>query len=143
DNRKASQQFARLTATYLWQLDNRWYIHQQLEGSALKSAAPLLYNEYNRFGGILSLRGFQENSLLAKTQAGLYNEVRYLLASNMYIHTISDLAYYESTDTPDLLYSFGLGFGIQTGGGLFNIIYANGIQSSSDFKMSNAIFHLS
>src|SRR5690554_1193571 len=143
DNRKASQQFAQLTATYLWQLSNRWYIHQQIEGSFLNSATPLLYNEYYRFGGINSLRGFQENSLLAKTQSGLYNEVRYLLAPNMYLHSISDLAYYEGDQINDLLYSFGLGFGIQTGGGLFNIIYANGIQPNTDFKLSNAIFHLS
>lgn len=143
NNRKGSQQFANLEAAYLWQLNNRWYIHQQLEGSLLLSAIPLLYNEYYRFGGINSLRGFQENSLLAKTQVGLYNEVRYLLAPNMYIHSITDAAYYEGDNVNELLYSFGLGFGIQTGGGLFNIIYANGIQPNTDFKLSNAIFHLS
>ncbi len=143
DNRKAAQQFAQLSAEYLWQINNRWYAHQKIEGSVLNSASALLYNEYYRFGGIHSIRGFAENSLLAKTQAGLYNEVRYLLAPNMYLHSITDVAYYESEDTNDLLYSFGLGFGIQTGGGLFNIIYANGVQPNTDFKLSNAIFHLS
>lgn len=143
ENSKTSQQFAQLSASYLWQISNRWYIHQQLEGSVLNSATPLLYNEYYRFGGINSLRGFQENSLLSKTQIGLYNEVRYLLAPNMYLHSITDTAYYEGDDVNDLLYSFGLGFGIQTGGGLFNIIYANGVQTNTDFKLSNAIFHLS
>ena len=143
ENSKTSQQFAQLSASYLWQISNRWYIHQQLEGSVLNSATPLLYNEYYRFGGINSLRGFQENSLLSKTQIGLYNEVRYLLAPNMYLHSITDAAYYEGDDVNDLLYSFGLGFGIQTGGGLFNIIYANSVQPNTDFKLSNAIFHLS
>jgi len=143
DNRKGSQQFINLTASYLWQINNRWYINQQLEGSLLRSAIPLLYNEYYRFGGIHSIRGFRENSLLAKSLLGLYNEARYLLAPNMYIHSITDVAYYEGEDTNDLLYSFGLGFGIQTGGGLFNIIYANGVQPNTDFKLSNSIFHLS
>ena len=143
DNRKGSQQFINLTASYLWQLNNRWYINQLMEASLLNSAIPLLYNEYYRFGGINSIRGFKENSLLAKTQVGLYNEVRYLLAPNMYLHSISDVAYYEGDNVNDLLYSFGLGFGIQTGGGLFNIIYANGIQPNTDFKLSNSIFHLS
>lgn len=143
NNRKGAQQFANLTAAYLWQLSNRWYLNQQAEGSWLNSAIPLLYNEYYRFGGINSIRGFKENSLLAKTQAGLYNEVRYLLAPNMYLHTISDVAYYKGDTISDLLYSFGLGFGIQTGGGLFNIIYANGVQPSTAFKLSNSIFHLS
>lgn len=143
DNRKGSQQFINLTASYLWQINNRWYFNQQLEGSLLRSAIPLLYNEYYRFGGIHSIRGFRENSLLAKSLVGLYNEARYLLAPNMYIHSITDIAYYEGENTNDLLYSFGLGFGIQTGGGLFNIIYANGIQPDTDFKLSNAIFHLS
>jgi len=143
DNRKGSQQFINLTASYLWQINNRWYINQQLEGSLLRSAIPLLYNEYYRFGGIHSIRGFRENSLLAKSLVGLYNEARYLLAPNMYIHSITDIAYYEGENTNDLLYSFGLGFGIQTGGGLFNIIYANGVQPNTDFKLSNSIFHLS
>lgn len=143
NNRKGSQQFANLTAAYLWQLSNRWYLNQQAEISWLNSAVPLLYNEYYRFGGINSLRGFKENSLLAKTQSGLYNEVRYLLAPNMYLHTISDVAYYKGDNVSDLLYSFGLGFGIQTGGGLFNIIYANGVQPGTAFKLSNSIFHLS
>ena len=143
DNRKGSQQFINLTASYLWQINNRWYFNQQLEGSLLRSAIPLLYNEYYRFGGINSIRGFRENSLLAKSLVGLYNEARYLLAPNMYIHSITDVAYYEGENTNDLLYSFGLGFGIQTGGGLFNIIYANGIQPDTDFKLSNSIFHLS
>ncbi len=143
DNRKGSQQFVNLTASYLWQINNRWYINQQLEGSLLRSAIPLLYNEYYRFGGIHSIRGFRENSLLAKSLVGLYNEARYLLAPNMYIHSITDIAYYEDENTNDLLYSFGLGFGIQTGGGLFNIIYANGVQPNTDFKLSNSIFHLS
>lgn len=143
DNRKGSQQFINLTASYLWQINNRWYINQQLEGSFLRSAIPLLYNEYYRFGGIHSIRGFRENSLLGKSLVGLYNEARYLLAPNMYIHSITDVAYYEGENTNDLLYSFGLGFGIQTGGGLFNIIYANGIQPDTDFKLSNSIFHLS
>lgn len=143
DNRKGSQQFINLTASYLWQINNRWYINQQLEGSLLRSAIPLLYNEYYRFGGIHSIRGFRENSLLGKSLVGLYNEARYLLAPNMYIHSITDIAYYEGENTNDLLYSFGLGFGIQTGGGLFNIIYANGIQPDTDFKLSNSIFHLS
>lgn len=143
DNRKGSQQFINLTASYLWQINNRWYFNQQLEGSLLRSAIPLLYNEYYRFGGIHSIRGFRENSLLAKSLVGLYNEARYLLAPNMYIHSITDVAYYEGENTNDLLYSFGLGFGIQTGGGLFNIIYANGIQPDTDFKLSNSIFHLS
>lgn len=140
---KGSQQFVTLSANYLWQLNNRWYINQQLEGSLLRSEIALLYNEYYRFGGIHSIRGFKENSLLAKTQAGLYNEVRYLLAPNMYLHSITDVAYYEGDSINDFLYSFGLGFGIQTNGGLFNIIYANGVQPNIDFKLSNSIFHLS
>lgn len=143
DNRKAAQQFVHLSAEYLWQINNRWYAHQKIEGSILNSASALLYNEYYRFGGIHSIRGFSENALLAKNLAGLYNEVRYLLAPNMYIHSITDIAYFQDDLLNELLYSFGLGFGIQTAGGLFNIIYANGVQTNTDFKLSNAIFHLS
>lgn len=142
-NSKSNQTFAQLTAEYLWQLNNRWYINQKIEGSYLQSATHLLYNELYRFGGVQSIRGFSENSLAAKNLAGLYNEVRYLLAANMYLHTISDVAFYNDEQTDNLLYSFGIGFGLQNGGNLFNLVYANGVQPNSDFKLSNAIFHLS
>src|SRR5690606_7140028 len=133
DSETLPQYFIQFHAEKLWQINPRNYIHHSAEAYFLHSDR-YIYNELYRFGGIHSIRGFAENSLLAKTQAGLYNEVRYLLAPNMYLHSITDVAYYESEDTNDFLYSFGLGFGIQTGGGLFNIIYANGVQPNTDFK---------
>jgi len=76
---------------------------------------------------------------------GVYTEYRYLLSSSIYAHTILDFAHYREplAKVKDNLYAFGVGIGLNTGGGLFNLIYANGIQPNQDFKLSNSIIHLS
>ncbi|MCB0469245.1 MAG: hypothetical protein KDC51_01010, partial [Flavobacteriaceae bacterium] len=83
-------------------------------------------NELLRFGGINSIRGFEENSLAA-TAYGLLNlEYRYSLSPSMFVHTITDFCYLENniTEQKEKLYGFGFGFGILTQAGLFRLVYA-------------------
>ncbi len=141
---KTSQQFVQLNAEHIFYLNPRNLIHVKAEAYHLFSNS-ILYNELYRFGGVYSIRGFAENSLLAQTLAGLYAEYRFMLSGSIYAHTITDFAYYLEplSGFKGNLYSFGLGIGINTPGGLFNLIYANGIQPNTDFKLSNSIIHLS
>ena len=53
-----------------------------------------LFNELMRFGGITSIRGFEENSIYAKIMGVLCSEYRYRF-SNDYLHTVVDSAYFE------------------------------------------------
>lgn len=145
EEQKASQQqFLQLNLSHLIYLNDRNIIHAQLEGYHLFSDQ-VLFNELYRFGGVHSLRGFKENALLAQSLIGLYVEYRFLLSNAIYAHTITDYAYYQEplSGFKGSLYSFGLGIGINTPGGLFNLIYANGIQPDTPFKLSNSILHLS
>lgn len=104
-----------------------------------------IVNELYRFGGIYSIRGFNENSLQANVLGSMMTEYRYLLSSGFYIHTITDVAYFEdkATGISDHLLGVGIGMGLQTGNGLFNLVYANGNSSNQAFKASNAIIHIS
>lgn len=140
----ASQYFFQLNAQHIIDLNQRNNILLKSEVYYLQSDE-YLYNELYRFGGIHSIRGFSENSLTTNFLGGLYTEYRYLLTGQIYAHTITDFAYYNDpmADFNGLLYSFGLGIGIDTPGGLFNLIYANGIQPESSFKLSNSMVHLS
>lgn len=104
-----------------------------------------LENELTRFGGINSIRGFEENSLSATFFALLATEYRYSLSSALYIHSIIDVAYFENKIIlqKEKLYSFGFGFGLNTKAGLLRFNYANGKSENQSFKLSNSKIHLS
>ncbi|WP_100616308.1 POTRA domain-containing protein [Confluentibacter citreus] len=102
-------------------------------------------NELLRFGGINSIRGFEENSLLADSFGVLNSEYRFQINNAMYIHTITDVAYFENkiTNTQEKLFGYGFGFGILTNSGLLKLNYANGKSENQKFKLSNSKIHIS
>ena len=102
-------------------------------------------NELLRFGGINSIRGFEENSLYASLYGVLNTEYRYRLSNSIYVHSITDFAYFENklSDTKEKLYGFGFGFGILTNSGLLKFNYANGKNEQQNFKLSNSKIHIS
>ena len=104
-----------------------------------------IVNELYRFGGINSIHGFNENSLQANFLTSLLTEYRYIIAPNLYVHSIIDYGYYQdkTSDTGGSLIGLGLGFGLATKNGLFNIVYANGSTKEQEIKGSNSIVHIS
>ncbi len=104
-----------------------------------------IINELYRFGGINSIRGFNENSLQANLLSSLLTEYRYILAPNLYVHTIMDYGYFEdkANNTGETLLGLGFGFGLLTKNGFFNLIYANGSVKNQPIKSSNSIVHIS
>ena len=141
---KESQSKASLDASKIFDLNTKNSLYLRLNGSGLFSDT-YFENELLRFGGINSIRGFEENSLAA-TAYGLLNlEYRYSLSPSMFVHTITDFCYLENniTEQKEKLYGFGFGFGILTQAGLFRLIYANGKSEDQSFKLSNSKVHLS
>jgi hypothetical protein len=104
-----------------------------------------IINELSRFGGINSIRGFNENSLQGNTFTSLLTEYRYVLAPTIYLHSILDYAYLqdETTNSRENLLGLGFGFGLLSKNGLFNIVYANGSTNNQAIKLSNSIVHIS
>ena len=104
-----------------------------------------IINELYRFGGINSIRGFNENSLQANFFSSVLTEYRYRLSPNVYVHSIIDYGYYQdkTSDSKGNLVGLGFGFGLLTKTGLFNIIYANGSTKEQNVKLSNSIVHIS
>jgi hypothetical protein len=102
-------------------------------------------NELGRFGGINSIRGFEENSLAATLFGVLNTEYRYVFNNSIYAHTIIDFAYLENKliEQKEKLYSFGFGFGLITKAGLLKFNFANGKSENQSFKFSNSQVHLS
>jgi hemolysin activation/secretion protein len=104
-----------------------------------------IVNELHRFGGINSVRGFNENSLQGNIFNSILTEYRYILAPTLYIHTILDYGQIQdkTANSKDKLLGVGFGFGLLSKNGLFNIIYANGSTNNQTVKLSNSIVHVS
>jgi len=140
----SNQYFAQLNFSHNMYLNRRNIINIKSQSYYLNSNTYII-NELYRFGGINSIRGFNENSLQANLLTAVMAEYRYVLASNMYVHSITDYGYFqdETSGTKNNLLGLGFGFGLFTKTGLFNIIYANGNTKDQQIKLSNSIIHIS
>jgi|TARA_R100000479_G_scaffold85403_1_gene41536 outer membrane translocation and assembly module TamA len=104
-----------------------------------------IVNELFRFGGINSIRGFNENSIDASLLSTLNTEYRYRFNKGLYIHSIIDFGYFQNQvlDLKESLYSAGIGIGLQTKAGILRLNIANGISENQDFNFSNTKIHVS
>jgi len=102
-------------------------------------------NEMLLFGGINSIRGFEENSISTNKMFLINSEFRFRLNKDIYINTILDSAYYENTLANNSTNIYGVGFGlnINTNSGVFRINYANGIRKGEDIDLKLSKIHLS
>ncbi|AWH83822.1 hypothetical protein HYN59_01235 [Flavobacterium album] len=140
----SDQYFAQINASHNLYLNKKNVINVKNHTYYLKSNTYII-NELYRFGGINSIRGFNENSLQASLYTALMAEYRYILSPTMYVHSITDYGYFQdkASGTENKLLGLGFGFGLFTKTGLFNIIYANGSTESQQIKLSNSIVHIS
>ncbi|MCX7547872.1 hypothetical protein OS188_07895 [Xanthomarina sp. F1114] len=144
-NKTSTKQYQfNLDAFNIFSLNQKNHIYLRVQGYSLFSDT-YFENELARFGGINSIRGFEENSLSA-TLFGVFNtEYRYVFNNSLYAHTIIDFAYLENklVEQKEKLYSFGFGFGLTTKAGLLKFNFANGKTEAQSFKFSNSQVHLS
>lgn len=141
---KSNQFFGQLELNHYFELNPKNSIFIKNQSYYLQSDSYFI-NELHRFGGINSIRGFNENSLQANVFSGIMAEYRYLVAPNLYVHSITDYGYFQdkTSNIDDKLLGLGFGFGLFTKNGLFNLIYANGSTSEQTIKLSNSIVHIS
>jgi hypothetical protein len=141
---KTNQFFAQIQLQKLLELNRKNVIHIKTDTYFLQSN-DYFTNELYRFGGIQSIRGFNENSLQGNVFTGLFAEYRYIASPNLYFYSITDFGYYQdkANNTKDQLYGLGFGFGLLSNGGLFNLVYANGNTGNQTIKLSNSIVQIS
>lgn len=139
-----SQYFLSLDAFHSIVLNDRNSIYLRTQDYFLKSDTYIL-NELYRFGGINSIRGFNENSLQGHLFTSLLSEYRYTVGSALYVHTVLDYGYFRDATTGNSgkLLGIGLGAGILTRNGLLRIAYANGTANAQQIRLSNSIVHIS
>jgi outer membrane protein assembly factor BamA len=107
--------------------------------------APDIYeNELFRFGGLTSLRGFNEDELFATTKSILTLEYRFLVDQNSHAFAFFDQGMYENTSTNyqrDFPFGFGAGFSFGTQLGIFSISYGIGKQFDNPLLLQNGKVH--
>ncbi|TGV02051.1 POTRA domain-containing protein [Flavivirga rizhaonensis] len=143
-NTQEKQSHFSIDAFKIFNLNRKNSVFLRLNGASLNSNT-YFENELLRFGGINSIRGFEENSLFSSLFGLINTEYRYQLNNSIYIHSIIDAAYFENKiiDTKEKLFGYGFGFGILTQAGLFRFNYANGKSENQKFKLSNSKIHIS
>lgn len=141
---KNNQIYANVEWSHILFLDSKNNIQIKSQNYFLQSNEYIV-NELYRFGGIHSIRGFNENSLQGNVFSSILTEYRYVIAPNLYIHSITDYGYFKDTLSKENnnLLGFGFGFGLLTKSGFLNLIYANGSTKNQSIKLSNSLIHLS
>jgi len=120
---------------------NRLYLNLK---SQILISDNFLNNELFRFGGVNSIRGFAENSLLASRFAVLQTEYRYILDANLYANTVIDVGNYENklNNVNENIVGYGAGIGLKSQAGIFNLIIANSVSDVQESTFSNTRIHI-
>ena len=108
------------------------------------TSSTIFQNERYRFGGLNSLRGFNEEEIFASTKLITSLEYRFLLDKNSNAFIFYDQGIYEdNTLTYKIDNPFGVGAGISFGSriGIFSISYALGKQENNPFEFRNGKIH--
>lgn len=139
------------------QFDKYWKIRS---ASVLKTSINSFYlytseneksiseSELYRIGGLETLRGFDEESILANWYNVLTLEFRYLIGTNSYFSIFGDFAYTENAITKlaaqnyyDLPIGLGVGLNFETSAGIFSLNYALGRQLTNNFNLKSGKIH--
>ena len=131
------------SSTYSARLNLEWFIPLakrhviRLANATRGYYAPQIFtNELNRFGGLATQRGFDEEELFASTRSTFTLEYRVLVDRNSHAFLFYDQTFYENNAQQyyfDKPFGVGAGFSFGTNIGVFSISY--GIGKQFDYPM--------
>lgn len=140
----SNQIFVNINIDYNFYLNPNNIINIQSQNYYLQSKEYLI-NELYRFGGTNSIHGFREDSLQGNLFTSILTQYRYVFTQTTYIYSIIDYGYFQdkSTNNQGNLIGLGIGFGLLTKNGLFNLSYATGTSNDEDINLSNSLINVS
>ena len=128
-------------------LTERWIL-RPAGSSAWISSSTHHENELFMIGGINTIRGFDERTILASTYAIASLELRYRFEMESHFKFFFDAGWYEkrlqSSYMNDFPFGFGIGLAIPFPAGILQVSYAYGIQQGNplDFRTGRLHFGL-
>ncbi len=121
-------------------LNPKNHININYQNYFLKSDSYVI-NELYRFGGTKSIRGFAENSLQANFITAIISEYRYIISSDLYLHSILDYGYYEdkTSNHKENIVGIGIGAGLRTKNGHLKFSLSTGLNQKQNINLQNTI----
>jgi hypothetical protein len=148
ETKEESKQFyINLVAMHNFYFNKKNSINIRSQNYFLQSNTYII-NELFRFGGLNSIRGFEENALQAHFLTSILTEYRHMLSPSLYIHSIMDYGLYKDktsvkeNNQKNTLLGLGLGLGLQTKNGLLKLAFANGSTKNQKLIFYNTIIHI-
>ena len=143
-NEKSNQYEIGLSTYRIFQLYKKHYIKTSASFRGLfDKNDSYSENELYRIGGFGSIRGFNEESILANLYGIGSLEYRFLPNEGFYISLFGDYAFTENkrVNLNTNFFSFGTGLSFLTKLGIFNLSYAVGKTDSTPFDFNNSKIH--
>lgn len=124
-------------------LKGRHYLNIKAESALLNSKNDLAENELFRIGGWNSLRGFNENAILANFYAYGGAEYRYLVNQQAFFDVFAQFGQIQNKTlgADPKFYSFGFGFNFFLPIGLMSFQISNGSQVGNPFNFRDTKIH--
>ena len=135
------QQKLNISSVLFYEINLTNIVYTKTQFQFLKSTE-YLNSELYRFGGINTIRGFRENSLQGHFFTSLMTEYQFKASSNLILHSIFDIGYYEdkTNELKKNINGFGFGLKILRENSLFNLQIAT---SNNNSSLSNSLLHIS
>ncbi len=134
-----------LSVQHYWRLGKRHVIRLADQFQFLYSRTFIASNEFFRFGGYKTVRGFDENFFISPIWNGFTLEYRFLLDPSSFLHVFSDVAQLrqQNADLTEwrIYHSIGTGIQFTTKVGSFGLQYAMGRRSDTGFDLSSGKIH--
>lgn len=140
----AQQYEVGIKAFRIFTLYPKHLVKAQVEGYGLFSDGDFYsQNELYRIGGFGSIRGFNEESITASAYGISSLEYRFMPNDGFYVSVFGDYAFVENKATliNENLLGVGVGISFLTQLGVFNLSYAVGKQSDTNFDFRNSKIH--
>ena len=142
--------------TYRFQLDaavyqplGRWMVLKAAAEYNHYRAPKVYFNELDRYGGIKSIRGFNEQSIFANEFYMGTLELRLMPDAESYLGPFYHVAFFrnQSETSPSMLpqgwlHGLGIQSGIRTGAGILQFAWAVGKGSGQRFGFNQSKFHV-
>ena len=132
-------------AAYYWQLTNSLVFSLKNSSKGIFQDEGFYENEMFKLGGIKSIRGFDEKSILASAYSIFTLEPRFFIGDYSFLSVFADYIYFEADAVEQKQinsgYGLGTGISIDTKAGILSLNFAVGKLNDNPFRLSNTKVH--
>lgn len=128
---------------YIWKLNSKSQIFIK-NTTEILNTSEIFENELFLIGGINSIRGFDDQSIVTSNYNLTNLEYIFYTTKSNYLYTISDLGFIKNqfNNTSNTLIGLGIGYNFKSKNSIVNLSYVLGKTENQPFKINNAKVHI-